>query len=93
VYAIHLDSQCVPVGDAPVYAFWHMQEKGPAVIEPLLSRVERAYGIASQRVLVRGTEGWQGRGHAPGAIGATRRRGDETQGGSMRGMVDAPDRG
>jgi hypothetical protein len=57
VYAIHLDEQCAPVGDAPVFAFWHMYEKGPAVIEPLLAREERAYGIDHQRVLARGTDG------------------------------------
>jgi hypothetical protein len=55
VYAIHLDAQCTPVGDAPVFAFWRMNEKGPAVIEPLLAREERAYGIGRQRVLARGS--------------------------------------
>jgi len=55
VYAIHLDAQCAPVGDAPVYAFWRMNEKGPAVIEPLLAREARAYGIGRQRVLARGS--------------------------------------
>ncbi len=57
VYAIHLDAQCSPVGDAPVFAFWRMHEKGPNVIEPLLPREERAYGIESQRVLSRGESG------------------------------------
>ena len=57
VYAIHLDAQCAPVGDAPVFAFWRMNEKGPAVIEPLLGREEPAYGIGRQRVLARDSEG------------------------------------
>jgi hypothetical protein len=54
VYAIHLDAQCAPTGDAPVFAFWRMHEKGPSVVEPLLGREERAYGIDHQRVLARG---------------------------------------
>lgn len=57
VFAIHLDARCAPDGDAPVYQFWHMNEKGPAVIEPILSREERAYGIATQRVLARSDAG------------------------------------
>jgi uncharacterized protein DUF4833 len=57
VYAVHLDENCAPDGDAPVYAFWRMHEKGPAVIEPLLDREQRAYGIASERVLARGPDG------------------------------------
>jgi Domain of unknown function (DUF4833) len=56
VYAIHLDAQCMPVGDAPVFAFWHMNEKGPAVIESLLGREERAYGIGHQQVVARGSD-------------------------------------
>jgi hypothetical protein len=59
VYAIHLDAQCAPVGDAPVFAFWRMNEKGPAVIEPLLSREEAAYGIGHQRIVRRGGDGGQ----------------------------------
>jgi hypothetical protein len=55
IYAIHLDAQCAPIGDAPMFAFWRMNEKGPAVIEPLLPREERAYGIGRQRVISRGS--------------------------------------
>lgn len=51
VFGIHLDAQCVPVGDAPVFPYWRMNEKGPTVIEPLLGLEERAYGIERQRVL------------------------------------------
>lgn len=57
VYAVHLDESCAPAGDAPVFAFWRMNEKGPAIIEPLLDREQRAYGIAHQQVLARGTNG------------------------------------
>jgi hypothetical protein len=53
-YGIHLDEQCAPVGDTPVYAYWRMLEHGPTSVEPLLSREVRAYGIAEQRVLERG---------------------------------------
>lgn len=57
VYAIHLDANCEPIGDAPVYAFWRMHEDGPNVVAPLLPREESAYGIASQRVLAHGAGG------------------------------------
>jgi hypothetical protein len=53
VYAIHLDAQCAPVGDAPIYAFWRMHEVGPNAVEKLLPREEPAYGIATQRVVAR----------------------------------------
>ena len=43
VYAVHLDENCAPAGATPVFAFWRMHEKGPAVIEPLLDREQRAY--------------------------------------------------
>jgi hypothetical protein len=57
VFAIHLDERCAPVGDAPVFPFWRMYEKGPHVVEPLLSREEAAYGIARERVLSSGSDG------------------------------------
>jgi len=57
VFAIHLDEHCAPVGEAPVFAFWQMFEKGPHIIEPLLSREEAAYGIARESVLSAGPEG------------------------------------
>lgn len=57
VYAVHLDEHCAPDGDTPVFAFWRMHEKGPAVIEPLLDREQRAYGVASEQVLARGPDG------------------------------------
>jgi hypothetical protein len=54
-YGIHLDDRCEPVGAAPVYAYWRMLEHGPSSYEPLLSREVRAYGIAEQHVLERGS--------------------------------------
>jgi hypothetical protein len=57
VFAIHLDEHCAPIGDAPVFSFWRMYEKGPQVIEPLLSREQAAYGIAGQTVLSIGSDG------------------------------------
>jgi hypothetical protein len=57
VYAVHLDERCAPVGDAPIFAFWRMHEKGPNIIAPLLDREQRAYGIASERVLAAGADG------------------------------------
>jgi hypothetical protein len=55
-YVIRLDDHCAPAGDAPVYAFWRMLEKG-GTTEGLLPREQKAYGIASQAVVERGVEG------------------------------------
>ena len=49
-YAINLDNKCAPVGDAPVYAYWQMLEKGPGFTEGLLEREQRPYGIGSQSI-------------------------------------------
>lgn len=57
VFALHLDEHCAPAGNNPVFAFWRMNEKGPNFIEPLLDREQRAYGIASQRVITTGADG------------------------------------
>lgn len=56
-YAVVVDASCSPSGDAPVTARWHMLEKGIGVEESLLDREQRAYGIASQSVLVRTQNG------------------------------------
>lgn len=47
-YAMHLDADCRPVGDAPAFAYWHMLERGPSVYEALLPREQGVYGIARQ---------------------------------------------
>jgi hypothetical protein len=57
VYAVHLDEHCAPLGDAPVFAYWRMREKGAGVLERLLPHEEPAYGIAHQRVIARGSDG------------------------------------
>src|SRR5215831_8931564 len=54
VYGIHLDAQCSPSGDGPVFAYWRLNEKGSGVLEPLLPLEEKAYGIERQRVLSNG---------------------------------------
>jgi hypothetical protein len=56
-YGIHVDEHCAPVGQAPVFAYWRMLERGPQVTEPLLSREVPAYGFAAQRVTSRDAEG------------------------------------
>jgi hypothetical protein len=52
-----VDADCAPVGTAPVFAYWQMLEKGPAVTEPLLAREIPAYGFGSQRVTSAGPSG------------------------------------
>src|SRR5580704_10308951 len=52
-FAERLDESCVPMGSAPVYAFWRMLEHGPSAVEPLLPIEQGAYGVASQTVLSR----------------------------------------
>ncbi len=37
-FAINVDERCAPIGEAPVFAYWRMLEKGPDATEPLLSR-------------------------------------------------------
>ena len=54
IYALHLDAQCAPSEDAPAFAYWRLNEKGPGVLEPLLPFEEKAYGIERQRVLSSG---------------------------------------
>ena len=49
-YAVRVDERCAFASQTPVYAYWRMLEHGPSVVEPLLSREQSAYGIASQRV-------------------------------------------
>jgi uncharacterized protein DUF4833 len=49
-FAVRLDAECRPVGDAPVYAYWRMLERSPAAVEPLLPVEQGAYGIGRQRV-------------------------------------------
>jgi Domain of unknown function (DUF4833) len=48
-YGIRLDDHCMPIGSAPVYAYWRQFEKGPEVLEDLNFLDRIAYGIADQR--------------------------------------------
>ncbi len=57
VYGIRLDERCAPRGEAPVFGYWGMNERGPGETDPLLDRELRAYGIASQRAVAGGAEG------------------------------------
>jgi hypothetical protein len=56
-YSIRLDEACAPTGDAPVFAYWRMLERGPLVTEPLLWHEVAAYGFAGQRTLERNEGG------------------------------------
>lgn len=56
-YGIDLDAACVPVGPAPVFAYWRMREHGPLATEPLLSREVSAYGVAEPQRVERGESG------------------------------------
>lgn len=56
-YGISVDGSCAPRGEAPVFAYWRMLERGPLASEPLLAREVPAYGFADQRVLVRDERG------------------------------------
>lgn len=52
-YAVAVDANCAPAGDAPVRPYWRLLEDGPTLTAPLLDREQRAYGIASQSVTLR----------------------------------------
>jgi hypothetical protein len=56
-YGMHLDDRCAPAGDAPIFAYWRMFERGPRETEPLLAREFPAYGVQEQRVLERTATG------------------------------------
>jgi hypothetical protein len=56
-YVIQLDDSCVPVGAAPVSAYWRMLEDGPTKTAPILRRENRAYGLSSQAIVARSNGG------------------------------------
>lgn len=56
-YVVQVDEACAPTGNAPVRAFWRDYERGKTATSPLLDHEQRAYGIAWQRVAVRGPSG------------------------------------
>jgi hypothetical protein len=49
-YAVRVDSECRPVGEAPVHAYWQNLEQGPTNTSPLLWMEQRAYGLSSQQI-------------------------------------------
>lgn len=55
-YGIHLDKQCQPVGDEPMYGYWLQYEEGPNEIRDLTFLDRTVYGIHSQKVLKRTPE-------------------------------------
>ena len=52
-YAIRLDKDCMPVGDAPLHAYWQQIEQGPDVVEDLNILDRTVYGIEGQWILKR----------------------------------------
>jgi hypothetical protein len=58
-YLVRLDDHCVPLGAAPVSAYWRMLERGPGQTAPLLSGEVRAYGLASQVLIASDGNGAQ----------------------------------
>jgi hypothetical protein len=55
-YGIHLDKDCVPVGEQPVYAYWLQVEKGPNITEDLNLLDRSVYGVKGQSVTRRSTD-------------------------------------
>ncbi|MCL2778688.1 MAG: DUF4833 domain-containing protein [Polyangiaceae bacterium] len=51
-YGLHLDGDCVPVGEQPVYAYWLQVEKGN-VTEDLNFLDRSVYGVKGQQVAQR----------------------------------------
>lgn len=49
-YGVHLDAQCQPVGDTPVYAYWHRFEPDQATFGDLNAMDRRVYGVRRQRI-------------------------------------------
>jgi hypothetical protein len=49
-YGIHVDRDCRPHGDAPVFAYWRMLEDH-GHLEPLLDREVPAYGLCERQVV------------------------------------------
>ncbi len=55
-YGIHLDKDCVPIGDAPIYAYWRQFEQGSDVTEDLNVLDRTVYGIDGQWVTKRSAD-------------------------------------
>lgn len=55
-YGIHLDKDCMPIGNEPVYVYWQQIEQGPNVTEDLNFLDRTVYGVKSQSVTKRSPE-------------------------------------
>ena len=49
-YGIHVDEECAPKGEEPLYNYWLRLEDGPDVKEPVKIFQQPAYGFKSQQV-------------------------------------------
>lgn len=56
-YGIRLDGRCQPVGESPVYAYWHRFEPGQPRYGDLNMLDRQVYGIVSQAVRTRHPHG------------------------------------
>ena len=56
-YGVHVDRNCAPVGDEPVYGYWRNLEEGHDARSALLSIEQRGYGVSSVRSKARATGG------------------------------------
>jgi len=56
-YGVRLDARCQPVGETPVYAYWHRFEPGQPIYGDLNSMDRRVYGVRQQRVHERNASG------------------------------------
>jgi hypothetical protein len=52
-YGIHLDKDCIPIGNEPIYVYWRQNEQGPNVTEDLNALDRTVYGIKGQWVTKR----------------------------------------
>jgi len=56
-YGIHLDAQCRPIGEAPIYAYWHRFEPGAPRYGDLNLFDRQVYAITWQSVRTRDPNG------------------------------------
>ena len=56
-YGIRLDAECKPIGNEPVYAYWHDYEQGPNVYADLNFIDRTVYSVSRQNVVRRDASG------------------------------------
>jgi hypothetical protein len=49
-YGVHVDDNCQPIGDEPVYNYWLRREEDPPVVQPLKYIQQAAYGFQKQNI-------------------------------------------